>query len=433
MARVWSDERKLAHVARGGARRARRLGRARRRAARGGARGPRAGAAARARARRRARATHRPRPRRVRRRRPAERLGEEGRWLHYGLTSSDVVDTGLALQLRDAGALLLEGLDARARGGRRARRGAPRDALHRPHARRPRRADDLRAEARGLGVRARPRPRAAAPRAGRHARRQALRRRRDLRRRPTRRSSGSPASGSASSRSRSRRRSSRATGTPSCSRALALVAASLERFAIEIRHLARTEVREVQEPFGAAGRRARRRCRTSATRSSPSGSAGSRASCARPRSVGLENVAALARARHLALVGRAGRRSRTRSSRSTTCSTGSRGSSTGSSCCPSGCARTSTRATGSSSASGCCSRSSSRGLPRDEAYRLVQEHALRAWDEGLDFRALVEADHGSPAAIDLDDGVRPRRVHAPRRRRLRPPARPDPKEEAVHV
>src|SRR3954454_707620 len=38
-------------------------------------------------------------------------LGEEGRWLHYGLTSSDVVDTGLALQVRDAGALLLEGLD----------------------------------------------------------------------------------------------------------------------------------------------------------------------------------------------------------------------------------------------------------------------------------------------------------------------------------
>ena len=41
----------------------------------------------------------------------AERLGPEGRWFHYGLTSSDVVDTGLALQLRDAGGLILEGLD----------------------------------------------------------------------------------------------------------------------------------------------------------------------------------------------------------------------------------------------------------------------------------------------------------------------------------
>src|SRR5215471_9893835 len=35
----------------------------------------------------------------------AEQLGEEGRWFHYGLTSSDVVDTALSLQVRDAGAL----------------------------------------------------------------------------------------------------------------------------------------------------------------------------------------------------------------------------------------------------------------------------------------------------------------------------------------
>src|SRR5437763_5554179 len=40
----------------------------------------------------------------------AERVGPHGRWLHYGLTSSDVVDTALALQLRDAGELLREGL-----------------------------------------------------------------------------------------------------------------------------------------------------------------------------------------------------------------------------------------------------------------------------------------------------------------------------------
>src|SRR3954451_21736362 len=32
----------------------------------------------------------------------AEHLGEEGRWLHYGLTSSDVVDTAPALQVREA-------------------------------------------------------------------------------------------------------------------------------------------------------------------------------------------------------------------------------------------------------------------------------------------------------------------------------------------
>src|SRR5437764_6118718 len=41
----------------------------------------------------------------------AEKLGEEGRWFHYGLTSSDVVDTALAIQIREAGALILKGLD----------------------------------------------------------------------------------------------------------------------------------------------------------------------------------------------------------------------------------------------------------------------------------------------------------------------------------
>jgi adenylosuccinate lyase len=41
----------------------------------------------------------------------AEQLGPEGRWVHYGLTSSDVVDTALALQIRDAGELLLTGID----------------------------------------------------------------------------------------------------------------------------------------------------------------------------------------------------------------------------------------------------------------------------------------------------------------------------------
>ncbi len=42
----------------------------------------------------------------------AEQLGPEGRWVHYGLTSSDVVDTSLALQIRDAGELILRGIDA---------------------------------------------------------------------------------------------------------------------------------------------------------------------------------------------------------------------------------------------------------------------------------------------------------------------------------
>ena len=42
----------------------------------------------------------------------AEAVGPEGRYLHMGLTSSDVVDTALALQLRSAGELLLRAADA---------------------------------------------------------------------------------------------------------------------------------------------------------------------------------------------------------------------------------------------------------------------------------------------------------------------------------
>jgi len=41
----------------------------------------------------------------------AESVGPAGRWVHFGLTSSDVLDTGLALQLRDASDLLLERLE----------------------------------------------------------------------------------------------------------------------------------------------------------------------------------------------------------------------------------------------------------------------------------------------------------------------------------
>ena len=39
----------------------------------------------------------------------ADSIGEEGRWIHYGLTSSDVLDTALALQLRDAGEIVVGG------------------------------------------------------------------------------------------------------------------------------------------------------------------------------------------------------------------------------------------------------------------------------------------------------------------------------------
>ena len=41
----------------------------------------------------------------------AERVGASARWLHFGLTSSDVVDTAQAVQMRDACDLILAGLE----------------------------------------------------------------------------------------------------------------------------------------------------------------------------------------------------------------------------------------------------------------------------------------------------------------------------------
>jgi adenylosuccinate lyase len=42
----------------------------------------------------------------------AESIGPAGRWIHYGLTSSDVLDTALALQISEAGLILLHGATA---------------------------------------------------------------------------------------------------------------------------------------------------------------------------------------------------------------------------------------------------------------------------------------------------------------------------------
>src|SRR6195256_2130277 len=42
----------------------------------------------------------------------ASSAGEAGRWIHFGLTSSDVLDTALALQLRAAGEVIVPGTRA---------------------------------------------------------------------------------------------------------------------------------------------------------------------------------------------------------------------------------------------------------------------------------------------------------------------------------
>src|SRR5437764_14672363 len=41
----------------------------------------------------------------------SERVGEDARWIHLGLTSSDVIDTALALQLLDSIDLLSRGVE----------------------------------------------------------------------------------------------------------------------------------------------------------------------------------------------------------------------------------------------------------------------------------------------------------------------------------
>ena len=38
----------------------------------------------------------------------SESLGAESRWFHYGMTSSDAVDTGVALQMRDSLKIIID-------------------------------------------------------------------------------------------------------------------------------------------------------------------------------------------------------------------------------------------------------------------------------------------------------------------------------------
>ena len=41
----------------------------------------------------------------------AEYVGPSSRWIHYGMTSSDVLDTATALQCKQAGNLILQELE----------------------------------------------------------------------------------------------------------------------------------------------------------------------------------------------------------------------------------------------------------------------------------------------------------------------------------
>ena len=78
----------------------------------------------------------------------AEIVGPEARFVHQGMTSSDVLDTCLNVQLTRAADILARGHRPRAGGAQEARLRAQDDPDHRPFPRHPCRARHLRAEAR---------------------------------------------------------------------------------------------------------------------------------------------------------------------------------------------------------------------------------------------------------------------------------------------
>ena len=327
----------------------------------------------------------------------AEQLGPEGRWLHHGLTSSDVVDTALALQIQDGGRLLLAELD---------------------------RAVDT-----------------VVRRAEEHRRSICIGRTHGIHAEPT--TFGWKLAGWAFELDRDRTRLVRAlesnrvgqlSGTVgtygsldpevervACERlglepdplstqviardrhaellsVLALVASSLERFATEIRHLARTEVREVEEPFarGMKGSSAMPHKRNPKVAERICGLARVVRATA---TVGLENVP-LWHERDI---------SQSSAERVVV---------------PDaflaldymldrfiwivdGLVVHPERMLANLAASHGLVFSHrlllalvESGLPREEAYRLVQAHAMEAWDAGVDFRGLVEADPAIAARLD---------------------------------
>jgi adenylosuccinate lyase len=179
----------------------------------------------------------------------AEPLGPVGRWFHYGLTSSDVLDTALSLQIREAGALILEGIERALAGvleqAERHRRTLMMGRTHGVHAEPTTFGLKLAGWAWELD-RARTRVERAleglrvGKLSGAVGTYSAIEP--EVERLACERLGLEPAPSSTQILQRDRH--------ADLLGALAVTAASLEKFALEIRHLARTEVREVEEPFG---------------------------------------------------------------------------------------------------------------------------------------------------------------------------------------
>jgi len=330
----------------------------------------------------------------------AEQLGDAGRWVHHGLTSSDVVDTALSLQVRDAGELILVGLQ---------------------------RSFD-----------------AVVERAWRHKNDVCIGRTHGIHAEPT--TFGLKLAGWAFELDRARARIvhaletmrvgklSGAVGTYAatdpelerlaCERlglesdpvstqivqrdrhaellsALALVAASLDKFALEIRHLARTEVGEVAEPFG-------------------KGQKGSSAMPHKRNPVVAERICGLARiVRANAIVGLENvalwhERDISHSSAERVVIPDSflaldymldrfAWLVEGLDVRPERMRRNLEAGHGLFFSQRLLLALVESGLPRGDAYRLVQRHALRAHEEEQDFRELVRADEEIAGRVELDE------------------------------
>ena len=329
----------------------------------------------------------------------AETLGEDGRWFHYGLTSSDVLDTALALTVQEAGGLVLSGL-------RRAFDAVVERALEHRETLCMGRTHGVHAEPTTFGVKLagwafgldRDRRRIEAALEGMRVGKlsgavgQYAAIDPEVERLACERLGLEPAPTSTQILQRDRH--------AELLSALALAASSLDRFATEIRHLARTEVREVEEPFGR-------------------GQKGSSAMPHKRNPITAERICGLARiVRANAVVGL--ENVALWHERDISHSSAERVVLPDSFLALDYClerfawlveglvVRTGRMRENVDASQGLFFSQRvllalvEAGRSRDEAYRLVQRHAMRAWEEGLDFRDLVRADAELADSLELD-------------------------------
>jgi len=328
-----------------------------------------------------------------------EQLGPEGRWVHFGLTSSDVVDTALSLQIQEAGVLVLDGIErALALVTARAEEQRNTVCIGRSHG--------IHAEPITFGWklagwafeldRARTRLAAAletnrvgqlSGTVGTYAQVEP-----EVERIACEKLGLEPDPLSTQVIARDRHAEMLA--------ALALCATSLERFATEIRHLARTEVREVEEPFG-------------------KGMKGSSAMPHKRNPKVAERICGLARVvRAAAVVGLENvplwhERDISNSSSERVVVPDAflaldymldrfAWIVEGLVVYPERMRRNLDASHGLVFSHRLLLALVEAGIARDEAYRLVQRHAMQAWEEERDFRALVAADPEVTEQVDLD-------------------------------